>query len=294
MSFRVMLSAGLSALASAAAAAAGPLSSGVPTEALVELHLLAAGEVAALLGAWGVPSIAAGCASAGGCSGRRLVDVAAGLLSGQLPDEFAQQVLASAGALDAMTLAREVARASANGGVPERLLASTRRGLAVDGSSSGVWIRNNDSAVVFGTEGDVRLARTGDRALTLDSALAMEGALTVGGDAVVTGAVVAGSADFSGGIVVGGDASVGGAIAVGSADVSGDVAAGGDVLATGELSGASCAISGDLVVGDGLEVVGLAEFADDVTIDGHLEVEKTISTGFGRITRDFHQYVPLR
>lgn len=52
--------------------------------------------------------------------------------------------------------------------------------------------------------------------------------------------------------------------------------------------------AGQLTLDNDLVVNGDSVFntttAASMTVEGHLEVDRTISTGYGRITRDFHQY----
>lgn len=50
------------------------------------------------------------------------------------------------------------------------------------------------------------------------------------------------------------------------------------------------AVGGDTAVSGAFTVASTSEFSGDVTINGHLEVDQTISTGYGKITRDFHQF----
>ena len=192
---------------------------------VVELNSLTVDQSSNLLRNWNVRTLAAACGGVGGCTGDHLLELADTLRSGEVR-EFSNRVLASVSALDLMTFGRQVEDALGAGGVSEAFVNSPRRQLAAQ-SSSGINIRRNDSSVTLGTAGDVSLARTGYKELTIGNSAIVEDDLAVAGDATV---------------------------------------------------------SGDFTVGS------TSEFTGDVTMNGHLEVDKTISTGFGRITRDFHQF----
>lgn len=80
-----------------------------------------------------------------------------------------------------------------------------------------------------------------------------------------------------------------------NATIMGDLAVRGNFVAKGDatlqnVDVANATVSGFVDMDGDLTVGGTTTIAGLTTVQGHLEVDETISTGFGRITRDFHQF----